>query len=71
MKSRKWDVSAEYKKIQNPLQRAYSVQGINTISAPTITPEEAAQSNHIFDPETGKFIDETPESLNIFKKAFG
>lgn len=71
MKSRKWDVSAEYKKIHNPLQRAYSVQGINTVSAPTLTPEEAAQSNHIFDPETGKFINETPETLNIFKKAFG
>lgn len=71
MKSRKWDVSAEYEKIHNPLQRAYSVQGINTISAPTLTPEEAAQSNHIFDPETGKFINETPETLNIFKKAFG
>lgn len=68
---RTWDISAEYKKIHNPMQKQYSVQGINTVSAPTMTPEEVAQSNHIFDPKSGKFIDETPESLNIFKKAFG
>ena len=36
MKSRKWDVSVEYKKLNNPLQRAYSYQGINSISAPVL-----------------------------------
>lgn len=66
-----WDTSATYKAITNPLQQQYSVQGINTKSAPTVTPEEAAQSNFIFDPKTGKFTDKTPESLNIFEKALG
>ena len=66
-----WDTSATYKAITNPLQQQYSVQGINTKSAPTVTPEEAAQSNFIFDPKTGKFTDKTPESLNVFEKAFG
>lgn len=69
--SKKWDVSAEYKRIHNPLQRQYGVQGIYTVSDPTLTPEESAQSNHIYDPKTNKFLDETPEDLNIFKKAFG
>ena len=66
-----WDTTPAFKKIKNPENRQYSVQGINAISDPTWTPEELAQGNHIFDPETGQFLKETPESLPFYKKMFG
>lgn len=63
--------TANIRKINNPLQQQYSVQGVNYISEPTLTPEEAAQSNNIYDPETGSFINNSPESLPFYKKVFG
>ncbi len=63
--------TANIRKINNPLQQQYSVQGVNYISEPTLTPEEAAQSNNIYDPETGSFISDSPESLPFYKKIFG
>jgi F0F1-type ATP synthase gamma subunit len=65
------DVSVEYKHLKNPMQQAYGIEGINKISESTKTKEEVAQSNQIFDPETGKFTNETPESLSLIDKAVG
>lgn len=64
-----FDTSVSYNKIINPLHQQYSVSGINTISDPTITKEEAAQSNFIWDPKTQQFTDKTPETLSLWKKA--
>jgi hypothetical protein len=65
------DNSAEYTKLRNSQQQAYGIEGVNVISEASKTKEELAQSNRIYDPEKGEFIDETPESLSLYKKALG
>ena len=65
------DNSAVYTKLRNPQQQAYGIEGVGIISEASKTKEELAQSNRIYDPETGQFIDETPESLSLYKKALG
>ena len=65
------DNSAVYAKLRNPQQQAYGIEGVGVISEASKTKEELAQSNRIYDPETGQFIDETPESLSLYKKALG
>lgn len=71
MSGKMWDPSAAYQKFKNPLQRAFSVEGINYQSDPTISMQEAAQSNYIFDPKIGQFTDKTPESLSLWDKING
>lgn len=65
------DNSAVYTKLRNPQQQAYGIEGVGVISEASKTKEEVAQSNRIYDPEKGEFIDETPESLSLYKKALG
>lgn len=68
---RVWEASTEFKKLKNPMGQSFSVEGINVKSEPVWTPEELAQSNYIFDPETQQFSKETPESMPLYKKMFG
>jgi hypothetical protein len=49
----------------------YGIEGINKISESSKTKEEIAQSNRIFDPTTGKFLDDTPEDMSLLDKALG
>jgi len=41
------------------------------VGDPVYTPEEAAQSNLIYDPEKGAFTNKTPESLSLWDKFMG
>lgn len=66
-----WNTAVSYKALRNPLGKQYSVTGVNSIGDPIYTPEEAAQSNLIYDPETGQFTNKTPESLSLWDKFMG
>lgn len=50
----------------NPLGVNYSAEGINLISEPTLSIREAAQKARVFNTETGKFENYTPNDLNLF-----
>lgn len=71
LSSKTREVSAQYGRLRNPMQRMYGIEGINKISESSKTREEIAQSNRIFDPTTGKFLDETPEDMSLLDKALG
>ena len=54
----------------NPDHLSRGIVGINELGPRTMTPMERAEGQKIFDPATGKFTDETPESSvlsNFFK----
>ena len=60
-----------YTNKNNPLHQATGLEGLNYTSEPEISAKEAAQQGRIWDPVNQKWLDETAESRNIFKKAFG
>ena len=66
-----WNTAVSYKALRNPLGKQYSVTGVNAVGDPVYTPEEAAQSNLIYDPEKGAFTNKTPESLSLWDKFMG
>lgn len=55
----------------NPLQQATGIEGINVQSKPVKTPEEAAQSGGIWDPENKKWLEGTAEDRSFGSKLFG
>ena len=57
--------------LDNPLQQAIGLEGINIKSDPTKTEKEIAQSHKIWDPSSRKWLNDSAESRNIFEKAFG
>lgn len=57
--------------LDNPLGKTLGVEGVNKWGQARFTEEEAAQRNRIYDPETGEWLNETPESLSLLDKVFG
>lgn len=60
----------DYVKINNPDRVTAGIIRMDKWEEPKLTPMEIAESQPIYDPETGKFLDETPESSlfsNFFK----
>lgn len=64
-------------KVFNPDRVAMGIEGLNVISDPTKTISEIAQTQKIWDPEKGEFLDYSPndnalfkEEGNIFKNAY-
>lgn len=55
----------QIKKVPNPLKQVYGFGGIGSISEPTITVAEAAQKSKIFDWETQKFLDYSPNDVSL------
>lgn len=49
----------------NTFEQNIGIEAINKLSDPTKTVSEIAQHRKIYDPETGKFIEETPEDLGL------
>lgn len=49
----------------NTFEQNIGIEAINKLSDPTKTVSEIAQHRKIYDPKTGKFIEETPEDLGL------
>ena len=49
----------------NTFEQDIGIEAINKVSDPTKTVSEIAQHRKIYDPETGEFIDKTPEDLGL------
>ena len=56
----------EHGRFGNPDQVKIGIEGWNKVSERTKSEAEIAQSQKIYDPSTGKFLDETPEDSALF-----
>lgn len=63
------DFSAEVG--NNPTARSKGLTGLHSLGKQYLTEEELAQQGKIWDSENKKWLPQTAESRNIFKKAFG
>lgn len=54
------DVAPKLVEFANPERRARGLTNLHEISAPTMSTREIAQTNQVFNTETGKFEDWTP-----------
>lgn len=54
--------------VYNPDRAAMGIAGINVMSDPTKTVSELAQTQKIWDPEQGKFLDYSPNDHALFKE---
>ena len=54
--------------VHNPDRVAMGIEGINVLSDPTKTVSELAQTQKIWDPEKGEFLDYTPNDNALFKE---
>lgn len=65
------DVGFTIEKEKNPSHMTIGIEGINKIGLPTKSAREYAQESKIYDPETGQYLDKSPNDLTLLKNPIG
>ena len=61
------DISSRYIAENNPMMNSYGIKGLGLISDSGFSIREIAQTNKVFDTESGKWLDYTPNDRGLFK----